>query len=181
MSDIAEHIDISALLARYPKELRQSALMPVLQDVQEQHGYLPVEALEKISSHLRIPIAHIFGVVSFYSQFSLTPRGKNIIKMCMGTACHIRGGHGVLDEIRSYLGIGDKQTTPDRAFTLEVVRCLGTCFLAPVIMVGSKYYGALTPAKARKIIDGYRDGNESAPAAQRNESAPAAQPKEAAE
>jgi len=162
MGGTAKHVDISGILERYPPELRQSALMPVLQDVQEEHGYLPEAALERVSSHLRVPLAHIYGVVSFYAQFSLTPRGRHIIKMCMGTACHIRGGHGVLDEIRSYLGVSDKQTTPDGAFTLEVVRCLGTCFLAPVIMVGSKYYGALTPAKARKIIDGYRDGKAEA-------------------
>ncbi len=158
MSSIAEHVDVSTILERYPPELRQSALMPVLQDVQEEHGYLPVEALERISAHLKIPLAHIYGVVSFYSQFSMTPRGKHIIKLCMGTACHIRGGHGVRDEVQSYLKIGDKETTPDRLFTLEVVRCLGTCFLAPVFMIGSKYYGALTPAKARKILDSYRDG-----------------------
>jgi NADH-quinone oxidoreductase E subunit len=158
MADTLERINISGILERYQPELRHSALMPVLQDVQEEHGYLPIEALERISDHLTVPLAHIYGVVSFYSQFSLTPRGKNIVKMCMGTACHIRGGKGVLDEIQSSLGISDKQTTADGVFTLEVVRCLGTCFLAPVIMVGSRYYGALTPAKARKILDGYRDG-----------------------
>jgi NADH-quinone oxidoreductase subunit E len=158
MAATAERIDISGILERYPAELRHAALMPILQDVQEEHGYLPVEALERIAVHLRVPLAHVYGVVSFYSQFSLTPRGKHIVKMCMGTACHIRGGKGVLDEIQSSLGIRDKQTTEDGAFTLEVVRCLGTCFLAPVIMVGSRYYGALTPAKARKILDSYRDG-----------------------
>jgi NADH:ubiquinone oxidoreductase subunit E len=132
--------------------------MPLLQDVQDTLGYLPVEALETISDHLGVPLAHIYGVVSFYAQFSLTPRGKNVVKMCMGTACHVRGGQSVRDEIQSCLGIGDKETTADRLFTLEVVRCLGTCFLAPVMMIGSKYYGALTPSKARKILAGYRDG-----------------------
>jgi len=152
MADTLERINISGILERYQPELRHSALMPVLQDVQEEHGYLPIEALERISDHLTVPLAHIYGVVSFYSQFSLTPRGKNIVKMCMGTACHIRGGKGVLDEIQSSLGISDKQTTADGVFTLEVVRCLGTCFLAPVMMVDDQYYGLLTPAKARSVL-----------------------------
>ncbi len=155
-------LDIGEILARYPREQRHAALMPLLQDVQEECGYLPVQALESISAHLNVPLAHINGVVSFYSQFSLTPRGKHIVKMCMGTACHIRGGQGVLDEIKTSLGVKDKETTKDGVFTLEVVRCLGTCFLAPVIMIGPKYYGALTPSKARKILDGYRAGKAAA-------------------
>jgi NADH-quinone oxidoreductase E subunit len=151
-------MDVGEILAKYPREQRHAALMPLLQDVQEECGYLPVQALESISSHLNVPLAHIHGVVSFYSQFSLTPRGKHIVRMCMGTACHIRGGQGVLDEIKTSLGVKDKETTKDGVFTLEVVRCLGTCFLAPVIMIGPKYFGALTPAKARKILDSYRNG-----------------------
>lgn len=149
-------VDIGEILARYPATEGQGALMPVLQDIQETHGYLPVEALERVAEHLGVPIAHIHGVVSFYAQFSLTPRGKHIIKMCMGTACHIRGGKSVLEEVQSHLKIRDKQTTEDGLFTLEVVRCLGTCFLAPVIMVDSSYYGALTPAKVRQVLEGYR-------------------------
>jgi NADH-quinone oxidoreductase subunit E len=152
------NFDIGEILARHPGEQRHGALMPLLQDVQEERGYLSSQALEAIGAHLNVPLAHIYGVVSFYSQFSLTPRGKHIVKMCMGTACHIRGGQGVLDEIKASLGVKDKETTSDGVFTLEVVRCLGTCFLAPVIMIGSKYYGALTPSKARRILDGYRSG-----------------------
>jgi NADH-quinone oxidoreductase subunit E len=132
--------------------------MPLLQDIQEEHGYLPVEALERVAEHLNVPLAHIHGVVSFYAQFSLTPRGKHIVRVCLGTACHIRGGGGVLDEIQSYLAVKDKETTEDRLFTLEVVRCLGTCFLAPVMMVGEKYFGALSPSKVRKILASFRDG-----------------------
>jgi NADH-quinone oxidoreductase subunit E len=162
MDSDRETIDIGGILQRYPREQRHAALMPLLQDVQEECGYLSVQALETISTHLRVPLAHIHGVVSFYSQFSLTPRGKHIVKMCMGTACHIRGGQGVLDEIKTSLGVKDKETTEDGVFTLEVVRCLGTCFLAPVIMIGPKYYGALTPAKARKILDSYRSGKVAA-------------------
>jgi NADH-quinone oxidoreductase subunit E len=148
--------DISHLLERYAPHEGQGALMGLLQDIQEELGYLPVEALEAVSKHLKIPLSHIHGVISFYSQFSLVPRGKHIIKMCMGTACHIRGGQMVLDEIRSYLELNGKDTTDDSRFSLEVVRCLGTCFLAPVMMIGDKYYGKLTTAKVRKILKSYQ-------------------------
>jgi NADH-quinone oxidoreductase subunit E len=151
--------DIAYLLERYPGEDGQDVLMPLLQDIQEEVGYLPVEALEDVGRHLNVPLSHIYGVISFYSQFSLTPRGKHIIKMCMGTACHIRGGQMVLEEIRSFLGLENEKTTKDRLFSLEVVRCLGTCFLAPVMMIGDKYYGKLTRTKVRKIIKSYQEGN----------------------
>ena len=156
MSGKTATIDIRDLLERYDSQEGQGALMGLLQDIQEQLGYLPVEALEQVSKHLRVPLSHIHGVISFYSQFSLTPRGKNVIKMCMGTACHIRGGKMVLDEIRSYLDLNERDTTEDGMFTLEVVRCLGTCFLAPVMMIGDKYYGKLTAAKVRKILKSYQ-------------------------
>jgi NADH:ubiquinone oxidoreductase subunit E len=156
MSATTKSVDVSHLLERYAAEERQGALMGLLQDIQEELGYLPVEAVEAVSKHLKIPLSHIHGVISFYAQFSLTPRGKNIIKMCMGTACHIRGGRMVLDEIRSYLGLNGRDTTEDNLFSLEVVRCLGTCFLAPVMMIGKKYYGKLTTAKVRKILKSYQ-------------------------
>ncbi len=156
MSATTKSVDVSHLLERYAAEEGQGALMGLLQDIQEELGYLPVEAVEAVSKHLKIPLSHIHGVISFYAQFSLTPRGKNIIKMCMGTACHIRGGQMVLDEIRSYLGLNGRDTTEDNLFSLEVVRCLGTCFLAPVMMIGKKYYGKLTTAKVRKILKSYQ-------------------------
>ena len=156
MSTQTATTDIAHLLEKYPPEEGQGALIGLLQDIQEELGYLPVEALEAVSKHLRIPLSHIYGVISFYAQFSLSPRGKNIIKMCMGTACHIRGGQMVLDEIRSYLGLNGRDTTEDKLFSLEVVRCLGTCFLAPVMMIGNKYYGKLTAAKVRKILKSYQ-------------------------
>lgn len=158
MSAPTSPIDVSGILDRYPAREGQGALMPVLQDIQEEHGYLPEDSLERVASHLNVPISHIYGVVSFYAQFSLTPRGKHIVKTCMGTACHIRGGMSVLEAIRDHLEITDRRTTEDGLFTLEVVRCLGTCFLAPVMMVDTKYYGALTPAKVRSVLKSYRDG-----------------------
>jgi NADH-quinone oxidoreductase subunit E len=158
MSTSASPVDVSGILDRYPPTDGQGALMPILQDIQEEHGYLPEEALERAASHLNVPISHIYGVVSFYAQFSLTPRGKHIVKTCMGTACHIRGGKAVLEAIQEHLQLTDKPTTEDGLFTLEVVRCLGTCFLAPVIMVDTKYYGALNPAKVRRVLKSYQEG-----------------------
>lgn len=161
MSVKTAEIEVSHLLERYPAQDGQEALMGLLQDIQEETGYLPVEALERVSSHLNVPLSHIYGVISFYAQFSLTPRGRHIIKMCLGTACHIRGGQMVLDEIRSYLGLNGKDTTDNRLFSLEVVRCLGTCFLAPVMMIGAKYYGKLTAAMVRKVLKSYQEGKAS--------------------
>jgi NADH-quinone oxidoreductase subunit E len=157
MKEPSSVVDVTPLLERYSPEDGQSALMSLLQDIQDEHGYLPEAALERTSEHLRVPLSHVYGVVSFYSQFSLTPRGRHIVRMCMGTACHIRGGQMVLDEVRSTLGLQDGKTTEDGLFTVEVVRCLGTCFLAPVMMIDSKYYGMLTPAKVRKIFKSFQE------------------------
>lgn len=157
MSVQATGIDISHLLERYPSHEGQEALIGLLQDIQEEVGYLPVEALETVSRHLKVPLSHIYGVTSFYTQFSLTPRGKYVIRACTGTACHIRGGMTVLDEIKLSLNINDNETTVDGQFTLETVRCVGACALAPVIVIGEKYYGALTPAKVRKLLAGFKE------------------------
>ncbi len=143
---------IETLLQRYSAEEGKSALMPLLQDIQDSCGYLPEEKLEQVSSHLNVPLSHIYGVVSFYSQFSLVPRGKHIIKLCVGTACHIKGAQSVLDQIQAHLGIADKETTEDKNFTLEGVRCLGACALAPLMVVDGKYYDAVTPARALKLL-----------------------------
>ena len=152
-----ETVDVTGLLDRHPREEGQGALIAVLQEIQEECGYLPEEALEQASQHLNTPLSHIYGVVSFYTQFSLTPRGKYIIRGCMGTACHIRGGTTVLDEIKMTLGIENNETTEDGLFTVEEVRCVGACALAPVVVIGEKYYGALTPAKVRKLLASFKE------------------------
>ena len=118
---------------------------------------LPESALEDVSSHLGVPLSHVYGVVSFYTQFSLTPRGKYVIRACLGTACHIRGGTTVLDEIKLALNVGNNETTEDGLFTVEAVRCVGACALAPVVVIGEKYYGALTPAKVRKLLTSFKE------------------------
>ncbi|RKY05673.1 NADH-quinone oxidoreductase subunit NuoE [Candidatus Poribacteria bacterium] len=136
-------------------EGERGSLIPILQDIQDVFGYLPKEALERVSRRLKIPMSRVFGVVTFYSQFYLQPRGRHTIKLCMGTACHVRGAPRVLQRIKEVLGIDEGETTPDLKFTLEIVRCLGTCFLAPVMMIDNNYYGKLTPQRVERILKEY--------------------------
>ncbi|OIN96535.1 NAD(P)H-dependent oxidoreductase subunit E [Candidatus Desantisbacteria bacterium CG1_02_38_46] len=143
------------IFSKHPERNNTNLVIPVLQEIQQIYGYLPAEALKKMSRHFNIPLSHIYGVATFYAQFSLEPRGKNLIKLCQGTACHIRGGKEVLKAVENLLGIGHKGTTSDFKFSLEVVRCLGTCFLAPVMMINRNYYGKLTPEKVRQILKSY--------------------------
>lgn len=131
--------------------------IPVLQRAQDIFGYLPKDVLMKISNELDIPISQIYGVVTFYSQFHLEPRGKNIIRSCQGTACHVRGAKLVLEELTKKLGLKEGQrTTKDGLFTLETVACIGACGLAPCLMINDETHGRLTPEKADAIIDKYR-------------------------
>jgi len=134
----------------------ESNLIGVLQEVQARVGYLPPEALEVISRRIRIPLSRIYGVVSFYAQFYTEPHGRHTIRCCRGTACHVKGGGQVLQALEEELGIGEGETTPDLIFYLETVACLGTCFLAPVIMIDNEYFGDLTPQRVRSIIKSYR-------------------------
>lgn len=144
---------VDEIIDRYEGE--RGSLIPILQDIQDEFGYLPKEALERVSKRLKVPMSRVFGVVTFYSQFYLEPRGRHTIKLCMGTACHVRGAPRVLQRIKEILGVDEGGTTPDLKFTLEVVRCLGTCFLAPVMMIDNDYYGKLTPEKAERILREY--------------------------
>ena len=131
-----------------------SRLIPILQAVQEEYRYLPTDILSFIASALGIPSAHVFGVATFYSHFTLEPKGKYIIKICDGTACHVKKSHGLLDVLRRKLKLRDSQsTTPDMLFTLETVSCLGACGLAPVLVINEDVYGQMTPDKTEKLID----------------------------
>lgn len=132
-----------------------SNLIGLLQQVQERFGYLPARALEEIARRTRIPLSRVYGVVSFYAQFYLSPHGRHTIRACRGTACHVKGSARVLDAIRRTLGIDDGQTTPDMQFYLETVACLGTCFLAPAMMIGNRYFGKLTPQRVQSILNSY--------------------------
>ncbi len=142
---------VCEIVSEYKDE--KGALIPILQKTQQTFGYLPKEALEIISSETKTPLSRIYGVVTFYAQFYLKPRGRYVIKSCQGTACHVRGGKKVLEEIERKLGIKAGETTEDLKFSLETVACLGTCFLAPVMMINDKYFGKLTPQSAVKAIE----------------------------
>jgi len=131
---------------------KEGALIAILQKVQEAYGYLPKETLERIAQARNISPATLYGIVTVYSQFNLTPRGKHIIKVCHGTACHVTGAERITEAISNTLGIKEKETTQDGKFTLEKVACLGCCSLAPCMMIDTKVYAKLTADKTKKVI-----------------------------
>jgi NADH-quinone oxidoreductase subunit E len=133
----------------------KASLITLLQQVQKKFGYISSEAITEISSLTGLTESYIFGVASFYSQFSFTPRGRHTIKVCLGTACHVRGGQGILDEISRYLGAVAGGTTSDNRYTLERVACFGSCALAPVMVVDDDVYGRMTVPRAKEIIGKY--------------------------
>jgi NADH-quinone oxidoreductase subunit E len=131
-------------------------LSPLLQEIQAYYGYLPPPVLLEMSRRTGIPASRIYGVATFYEQFRLEPHGKHTVRCCRGTACHVRGGHGMIQTISRELGIAEGQTTRDMRFTFETVACLGTCFLAPVIMVNNDYYGNMTPTRIGGVLERYQ-------------------------
>lgn len=133
----------------------EGALIPVLQAAQAIYGYLPAQAMEKIADVLSVPISQIFGVVTFYSQFRLKPRGKHIIRLCQGTACHVRGAGAILNTLEEQLNINAGDTTKDGQFTLETVACVGACSLGPVVMVDDETHGRLAPEQMPGILAPY--------------------------
>jgi NADH-quinone oxidoreductase subunit E len=129
-------------------------LIPVLQAVQEEYRYLPEEVLAFVATALDLPPAHVFGVASFYAHFALEPKGKYVIKLCDGTACHVRQSIPILDALRGKLGVTEeRKTTPDMLFTVETVSCLGACGLAPVMVINEQVYGQMTPEKALALVE----------------------------
>ena len=134
----------------------KGALIPVLQEAQGAYGFLPKDIISRIADTLKIPVSQVYGVVTFYSQFHLNPRGRNIIRVCQGTACHVRGAKAVLKALEDELRITPGQTTTDERFTLETVACLGACGLAPVLMINDDTHGRLTPETVCKLLDRYQ-------------------------
>ncbi|MCQ2322119.1 MAG: NADH-quinone oxidoreductase subunit NuoE [Bacteroidales bacterium] len=128
----------------------------VLHKVQGEYGYLSAEVQQVIAEELNIPVSRVYGIVSFYSFFTMVPKGKNPISVCLGTACYVRGAEKVLDELKRQLKIEVGGTTEDGNFSLNVLRCVGACGLAPVMMVGDKVYGRLTPDKVKEILAEYK-------------------------
>ncbi len=153
-----ETLDLSLLepiLAEYAAV--KGSLITILQKTQERYGYLPKPAIHRISEAAGVPESEIMGVATFYTQFRLTPLGKHRIMLCQGTACHVNSSELILAAVRETLGIDDGETTEDGLFTLECVACLGCCSLSPVMMIDDTAYGSLTPEKARKILNEYKE------------------------
>ncbi len=131
---------------------KKSALIPVLQKIQKEIGFIPVDVQKKIAKSLKIPEKDVYGVATFYSYFSMIPRGKNDIKVCMGTACFVKGAKKIIDKIIKEFKIKPGQTTPDRKYSLQATRCIGTCGLAPVILINEKIYRKVNPEDIIEII-----------------------------
>jgi len=136
-------------------QITSDSLIPILQQIQDEYGYLPAEILSEVSKKTGLNANQIYGVATFYEQFHLEPRGRHTIKCCRGTACHVKGGREIAKAIEQELGIQEGQTTEDMRFTFETVACLGTCFLAPTAMVDNDYYGYLTRKKIKSILRRY--------------------------
>ncbi len=131
-----------------------SRLIPILQQIQEEKKYLSKDVISYVATSLGVPVAHVYGVATFYAHFSLNPKGKHIIRLCDGTACHVKKSHGILNALYEKLNLSDsKRTTDDLNFTIELVSCLGACGLAPVMVVDGEVHGQSTPALANEIID----------------------------
>ncbi len=131
------------------------ALLPILHEAQEVYGYLPIEVQQRVADGLGISLSEVYGVATFYSRFSLTPKGKHRISVCLGTACYVKGADKVLAEVEKKLGIKSGECTADGLFSIDSCRCVGACGLAPVMMIGEEVYGKLTPAEVDKILDKY--------------------------
>ena len=136
------------------KEMK-GALIPVMQKAQAIYGYLPIEVQTIIAKGLDIPLEEVYGVATFYSQFTMRPKGKHQVSICMGTACYVKGAGAILEKICDILGIENGQTTPDGKFSLDGVRCIGACGLAPVMLIGDDVYGSLTPGQIEGILSKY--------------------------
>ncbi|MCQ4638033.1 NAD(P)H-dependent oxidoreductase subunit E [Anaerovorax odorimutans] len=147
--------ELKKIIAKY-KDTR-GALIPVLHEAQEVYGYLPLEVQREISLGLDIPLAEVYGVVSFYTQFSINPKGKYQINVCMGTACYVKGSNEILDKFKTRLSIDVGDCTDDQKFSLDACRCIGACGLAPVVTINDEVYGKLTADDVDDILDKYED------------------------
>jgi NADH-quinone oxidoreductase subunit E len=136
----------------------KSAMVAVLQDIQEAFNYLPKEALKTAAKAMNVPFSRVYEAATFYTAFSLKQRGKNIVKICVGTACHVRGAAALQDKFERTLGIKPGETTKDKNFTLETVNCVGACALGPVVVINTDYHGQVTMKKIDKIIDKINEG-----------------------
>jgi NADH-quinone oxidoreductase E subunit len=144
---------VDAIIGRH--KTKRGSLIPVLEEIQEAIGYLPKPVLERVARGLRIPFSEVYGVVTFYSFFTMVPRGKHTVRCCLGTACYVRGGNKLLETLVDKLKIEPGETTQDRQFSLETVRCLGACGLAPVVVVDEDTHRQMKPSKIVGVLDAY--------------------------
>ncbi len=151
--------EIRQIINKKPKERTYG--LAILQDISHKFNYIPKESLPLLAEHIEVELSELYSIVTFYKSLSLTPKGKNIIKVCDGTACHIRGSVKLIDGINERLGIKPGETTEDGLFSLETVNCLGACALAPAMVIGEIYYGKVYTAELNDIIRGYEKGGES--------------------
>ena len=149
-----ESSEIDPIIKRYGA--KESAILAILQDVQAKEKYLPKEALEHIGERLNIPLSKIYRIATFFRAFSLMPRGRHEVVVCLGTACHVRGGQRIVDQFTMELGIRSGETTPDRNFTLETVNCLGVCAAGPVVAIDGQYFGKMSSIKVEETIKKFR-------------------------
>ncbi|MFZ5979583.1 MAG: NADH-quinone oxidoreductase subunit NuoE [Candidatus Zixiibacteriota bacterium] len=138
------------IIDKHPR--KPSSLIMILQDIQKEYHYLPGEALQKTAEALHLPLSKVYSVATFYNAFSLIPRGEKVIRVCVGTACHIRGSRQIQEQFEHHLKIKPGQTTPDMKYSLEVVGCVGACAMAPVVMINDKYYGNLKANRVKQLI-----------------------------
>lgn len=149
-----DHEELMKVLHRYPQE--QRFCLAIMQDLQKLYNYIPREGMEALADYLSCPLSSLYSMATFYKALSLKPKGEHIIKLCDGTACHIRGSSSLRDGVERILGIRDGETTPDGMFSLELVNCLGSCALAPVMVVDDTYHGKVAVDKLEEILNSYR-------------------------
>ena len=145
---------VTAIIKKYGND--RSQLVSILQDIQSEYNYLPRTALDKVSKKMGIPQSQVFALATFFRAFSLKERGKHIVNVCLGTACHVRGGELILDSLQRQLGINPGGTTADHNFTLESVNCMGCCATGPVVKIGDEYFGHMTNDKVEPMLNKYR-------------------------
>ena len=155
-----ELAQVDTIIDKYGAD--QRALISLLLDIQDQYFYLPQEALERVAEKVQVPTVQVYQVARFYKAFSLKPRGKHLLTVCVGTACHVRGGDRLVDQVGRLLKVAPDETTEDKLFTLLTVNCLGCCALGPVMVVDGTYYGKMTATKIEKVLNKYRTGKEEA-------------------
>lgn len=158
MAQLSAHAvkQIKEIIARYKDE--KTPLMMILSDIQKEYGYIPLEVQELVSDETGIPVAEIYGVVTFYSFFSLNPKGKYVVGVCLGTACYVKGSQQIIDKFSELLGIKPGETSADGLFTLSALRCIGACSIAPAVNINGKVYPKMTVDKVVELVKEYRNG-----------------------